>query len=273
MALGDYGIPPIEHAGGLATFANGGKSARPYAILDMVNSRGEMVYSREKDEPEPQQLVSLKVAEGMNQMMQKVVTDGTAQRAALDFTNVVGKTGTSSGPKDVWFVGATGKYVGVVWLGNDDNRPMAHGNTGGQLAAPLWQSFMSVAHRDMNIPTLPGLQPHPVQVAEQERIAQLKITNPAAAAAEINAGKPQSVSMTEPARDALRRITGALRKAAGIAEPPPASTTPPGPAPINGQSPQPPAGVLPRPNRADAGASPAFASETSGRTPATSAVP
>jgi penicillin-binding protein 1A len=138
MALGDYGITPLEHTGALATFANGGKSAKPYAILELFNSKGELVYSRERDEPEPAQLVSRQVAEGMNQMMSKVVTDGTAQKAALDFTTVVGKTGTSTGPNDVWFVGFTGKYVGSVWLGNDDNRPMASGNTGGQLAAPLW---------------------------------------------------------------------------------------------------------------------------------------
>ncbi len=56
-----------------------------------------------------------------------------------------------------------------------------------QLAAPLWHSFMSVAHRDMNIATLPGLEPHPVQLAEMQRIAELKRTNPAAAAAELGA--------------------------------------------------------------------------------------
>jgi penicillin-binding protein 1A len=255
MALGDYGIPPLEHAGGVATFANGGKSAKPYGILDIVNSKGEMIYSRERDEPEPAQIVPRKVAEGMNWMMQKVVTEGTAQRAALDFTNVIGKTGTSTGPKDVWFVGATGKYVGVVWLGNDDNRPMAGGNTGGQLAAPLWHSFMSVAHRDMNIATLPGLEPHPVQLAEMQRIAELKRTNPAAAAAELGAGKPVSPSMPAPAREALKRITAALRKAAGIAEPvsPGPSPAQPSATPIDGRPQNAPAAV-PRGNRADAGA-------------------
>lgn len=250
MALGDYGITPLEHVGGMASFANGGKSARPYGILDLVNSRGELVYSRERDEPEPAQVISEEVAAGMNQMMQKVVTDGTAQKAALDFTNVVGKTGTSTGPKDVWFVGATGKYVAGVWLGNDDNRPMAGGNTGGQLAAPLWHSFMSVAHRDMNIPTLPGLAPHPVQVAEMQRIAELKRTNPAAAAAELGVAKAVSPTMSTSARDALKRITTALRKAAGVAEPPP-GTPPAGPTPINGQPPD-PARPEPRGNRADA---------------------
>ncbi len=52
MALGDYGITPLEHAGGIATFANGGKLAKPYAILDLVSSKGDLVYSRERDEPE-----------------------------------------------------------------------------------------------------------------------------------------------------------------------------------------------------------------------------
>lgn len=253
MALGDYGITPLEHVGGMATFANGGKSARPYGILDMVNSRGEVVYNREHDEPAPVQIISEEVAAGMNQMMQKVVTDGTAQKAALDFTNVVGKTGTSTGPKDVWFVGATGKYVGGVWLGNDDNRPMASGNTGGQLAAPLWHSFMSVAHRDMNIPTLPGLTPHPVQMAEMQRIAELKRTNPAAAAAELGIAKAASPTMSATARDALKRITSALRKAAGVAEPPPAAPgTAPAPTPINGRPPPDSLRSDPRGNRADA---------------------
>ncbi len=278
MALGDYGITPLEHVGGMATFANGGKSARPYAILDMTNSRGELIYSRERDEPEPAQVISRQVAEGMNQMMQKVVTDGTAQQAALDFTNVIGKTGTSTGPKDVWFVGATGKYVGAVWLGNDDNRPMASGNTGGHMAAPLWHSFMSVAHRDMNIPTLPGLEPHPVQVAEMQRIAELKRTNPAAAAAELGDAKAASPSMTGQARDALKRITSALRKAAGVAEPPPVTPgAPPAPTPIDGR----PAVTDPRGNRADAGSRGAPGSTQSnaavtaldGRAPSSHAVP
>ena len=254
MALGDYGIPPLQHAGALATFANGGISATPYAILDIVNSRGELIYNREHDEPEPARLVSREVAEGMNQMMHKVVTEGTGQRAALDFTHVVGKTGTSTGPKDVWFVGFTGKYVGVVWLGNDDNRPMAGGNTGGQLAAPLWQSFMSVAHRDMNIRTIPGLQPHPVQVYEQQRIAELKRTDPAAAAALAGEGqaKPSAPLMSTPTRDALRRITSALRKAAGVAEPPPEpKPETPASTPIEGR---PEAPRKPGPgDRADAG--------------------
>jgi penicillin-binding protein 1A len=220
MALGDRGITPLEHAGGIATFANGGKLARPYGILDIVNSKGELIYSRDRDEPEAPQVIKRKVAEQMNWMLQQVVEDGTARRAQLGFTHAVGKTGTSTGPKDVWFVGFTGKYVAVVWLGNDNNRPMS-GTTGGGYAAPIWNSFMSVAHKDMNFPTIPGLRPHPVQVAEQQRVAALG--GPRASLSGRDK-KGSSRLMSDAARDALRRVARAMRKAAGIKEPEPADT-------------------------------------------------
>ncbi|MCU0955296.1 MAG: transglycosylase domain-containing protein [Hyphomicrobium sp.] len=110
MALGDYGITPLEHTGGFATFANGGKRALPYAVTEIYNSKGDLIYSRERDEPPAPQIVAPEVAAGMNWMMNKVVTEGTAQKAALDFTHAAGKTGTSSGPNDIWFVGMTGRY-------------------------------------------------------------------------------------------------------------------------------------------------------------------
>lgn len=215
MALGDTGITPLEHVGGVATFANGGRLAKPYAILEIYTANGELVYSRERDEPPAPQVVSRDVAEQMNQMLFRVVEQGTGQRAKLDFTHVAGKTGTSTGPKDVWFVGFTGKYVGGVWIGRDDNRQMSGGTTGGQMAAPIWQQFMAVAHTDMNFPTIPGLDPHPVQVAEQQRIAATQRHQ--VAAAEQGASRSQSL-MSERTRKALERIAESLRRATGGGE-------------------------------------------------------
>jgi penicillin-binding protein 1A len=225
MALGDGGVTVMDHVGGVATFANGGRLARPFAILDITTSKGDLLYSRERDEPPAPQVVKRQVAEQMNQMMQKVVTDGTGTRAALDFTHAAGKTGTSTGPKDAWFVGFTGKYVAGVWLGNDDNRPMRGGSsgvTGGQFAAPLWHAFMTVAHTDMNIPTIPGLQPHPVQIAEQQRVADQKaaeiaagISQPDVANADGTPQRPQSI-LPDRTRDALKVLSAALRKAGTI---------------------------------------------------------
>ena len=232
MALGDTGITPLEHTGAYAAFANGGKLAKPYAVLELFNSKGEMLYSRERDEPAPPQVVSKRTVEGMNQMMQAVVTEGTARKAVLDFTTSAGKTGTSSSYRDAWFVGFTGALVTGVWIGHDNFQPM-HWNggvTGGSLPAQVWHAYMSVAHKGRTIPVIPGLQPHPNQVAEQQRLADLKRNDPAAAAAEVQAAAPVRRSlMPDQTREALRKVAESLRKAAGSDAP--ASPARPGEAP------------------------------------------
>ncbi len=160
MALGDTGITLLQHTAAYATFANGGKLARPYAVLELINSKGEVIYSRERDEPEAPQVVPRRIVEMMNQMMLAVVNEGTGRRAVLDFTHAVGKTGTSSSWRDAWFVGFTGALVTGVWVGHDDFRPMwlaGGGVTGGTLPTQAWHSFMSVVHANRNIPTIPGL--------------------------------------------------------------------------------------------------------------------
>jgi penicillin-binding protein 1A len=234
MALGDGGMTVLEHTGGVATFANGGKLAKPYGILDITTSKGDLLYSRERDEAAPRQVVSRHVAEEMNVMLNRVVTEGTGGMANLDFTNAAGKTGTSTGPKDAWFMGFTGKYVAGVWIGNDDNRPMRSGVTGGHQAAPIWHDLMTVAHTDMNIPTIPGLAPHPHQIAERQRLAEVRAAQVAAgiepAQPAADASKTQAI-MPSKTRDALKVLVAALRKANGQAEATPAAASGPSDAP------------------------------------------
>ncbi|MEO0730659.1 MAG: PBP1A family penicillin-binding protein, partial [Pseudomonadota bacterium] len=131
IALGDTGITPLQHTGGYAVFANGGRSATPYAVTEITNSRGQRVYVHDRDGPKPQQLIPRKAVEQTNRMMNAVVTAGTGKRAALEFTHAVGKTGTSSSYRDAWFMGFTGQYVTGVWLGNDNYRPMRRRRGGG----------------------------------------------------------------------------------------------------------------------------------------------
>jgi penicillin-binding protein 1A len=154
-------------------------------------------------------------------MMLAVVTEGTARRAILDFTHAVGKTGTSSGWRDAWFVGFTGALVTGVWVGHDDFRPMwlaGGGVTGGSLPTQAWHSFMSVVHTSKSIPTIAGLTTHPAQLAEQQRLDTLKRTDPSLAKAIIETQKKPGV-MPDPTRDALRRLSESLRKAGGLAVP------------------------------------------------------
>lgn len=228
MALGDTGITPLQHTAAYAVFANGGKLAKPYAILEIYNSKGDLIYTRERDEAEAPQVVSRKVAEGMNQMMQAVVQEGTGKRAQLDFTYSAGKTGTSSSYRDAWFIGFTGALVTGVWVGHDDFRPMYHngGVTGGSLPATAWHNFMSVAHTNRNIPAIPGLPLHPMQVAEQQRLAELKRTDPGLAQAQIAHSTQKKTSiMPDQTRDVLKRLAESMRRAGG-AQATPASTTP-----------------------------------------------
>ena len=213
MALGDGGVTVLEHTGGYATFANDGKLVRPYGILELVNARGELVYSRERDEEPAPQVVSRRVARDLNKMLYQVTHAGTGRRAQLEFTHAVGKTGTSSSYRDAWFMGFTGKYVTGVWLGNDDFRPTGR-VTGGSLPAQTWQAYNSVAHTDMNIPTIPGLSPHPTQIAETERLAYLRRMEPAFADGADQRSNTAGL-LSDKTRQALRKLSSAMRKANG----------------------------------------------------------
>jgi penicillin-binding protein 1A len=73
-----------------------------------------------------------------------VVARGTGRRADPGDRVVGGKTGTSQGWRDAWFVGYSHDLVVGVWTGNDDNAPMAE-VTGGRLPAELFAEVMRAA--------------------------------------------------------------------------------------------------------------------------------
>ncbi len=249
MALGDGGVTVLEHTSAYATFANGGKLSTPYAVLELMNSRGEVIYSREKDERPARQVFRPDHAESMNQMMQMVVTEGTGKKAYLDYTHTAGKTGTSSSYRDAWFMGFSGDYVTGVWIGNDDFRPMSN-VTGGGLPAMAWHSYMSVAHASMNIKQIPGLPLHPTQVAERARIEELRRTQPQLALDMARGAKSRDRLMPEKLKDTLRKMATSMRGAAGLPEPapPPPPVAPvvaPAVAPANASRPSVPDAPVP----------------------------
>ena len=230
MALGDQGITPLEHTAAYAHFANHGKAVKPYAILEITNSRGDVIYSRDKDEPPAQQVLEPRVVENMNRMMHAVVTEGTGRRALLDNTHSAGKTGTSSGYRDAWFLGFTGQYVTGVWIGNDDFRPMRD-VTGGNLPAMAWHSFMAIATSSPDIPTIDGLDPHPAQIEERKRIAALRQLEPQGGAAGAERATPTGI-MSERTRQTLRQLGEEMRLATerpdGVGSGRPAAPSAPG---------------------------------------------
>jgi penicillin-binding protein 1A len=267
MALGDTGISVLEHTQGYAHFASGGKQVRGYAVLEIQNSKGEIVYSRESDEPEPVQLFDEKHIAWMNSMLHEVVEAGTGKRAHLDFAPVAGKTGTSSAYRDAWFVGFTGKYVTGVWFGNDDYRPM-NNVTGGSLPAEAWASFMKVAHTSADIPPVPGL---PYDPERARRAMEMAKAEPEATPAEQRsavpvpaAPPPRATVMPKESRESLSRLASLLKQASDGQE---LSVTPPAVQPTAAQ-PAPAAAGPPVATPAKPGAipTPAPASEPRNRT-------
>ena len=88
--------------------------------------------------------------EAIERLLSGVVQSGTGRAAKLPVAEY-GKTGTTQDNRDALFVGYAGGLVVGVWIGNDDNTPLA-GNHGGGLPAKIWKDFMSRAL---------GLQPAP----------------------------------------------------------------------------------------------------------------
>ena len=224
MALGDTGITPLQHTAGYAAFANGGFAVKPYAILEVRNSKGSLLYDRRRAGISPKRVIPARAVAQLNTMLKMVIDAGTGRRAALEFTHAAGKTGTSSSYRDAWFMGFTGKLVTGVWIGNDDYSPTGR-VTGGNLPAMVWKKFMSVAHRSMDIPQIPGLPLHPRQVAERYRLEELRRANPTYADAMARDGSGRGPGgMPARTRAVLTQIARELRKAAGIPEPAPPPT-------------------------------------------------
>jgi penicillin-binding protein 1A len=222
LALGDQGLTPLEHTTNYAVFASGGLEVHNYAIEEINTLQGQLLYSHERDTPPRKQLFSRQSVEMLNSMLQGVVTGGTGRAAQLDFTNAIGKTGTSSNFRDAWFMGITGQYVTGVWVGNDDFTPMSR-VTGGSFPAQTWHNFMVLAHDTDNIPQIPGIELHPVQVAEQERLAKLQ-TAAAADAEAMPAPTPESVKdMSVATRQLLEKLGAMLKEAPALQ---PSNTTP-----------------------------------------------
>jgi penicillin-binding protein 1A len=86
----------------------------------------------------------------MTDMLRGVVQEGTAKglKNIVDRPDIAGKTGTSKGYVNAWFVGYTPAYTAGVWVGFDDNVSIGDDETGGKVAAPIWGGFMKHVLKD-----------------------------------------------------------------------------------------------------------------------------
>jgi penicillin-binding protein 1A len=158
LPIGAAEVTVVDQAAGYAVFANGGKRAEPYAGMEIRNSSGEVIYRRDTNSKEPEQVLPPRVVADMNFMLSKVVEEGTGKRAALENIRSAGKTGTTNAYRDAWYIGYTGNLVASVWFGNDDHTS-TNNMTGGSLPGMAWREVMAFAHQNLEIRPIPYLSP------------------------------------------------------------------------------------------------------------------
>ena len=161
IALGVTESTLVEMAGAYAGILNGGSSVVPYGLVELrllgddtsLMGSGGGIGERIIREESAQQLVW---------MMHQVVEAGSGMRARIDGWEIAGKSGTTQGARDAWFIGFTGDYVTAVWMGYDNNTPLT-GVTGGGLPATIWHETMVRVLADKSPTPLPMIVPAPVE--------------------------------------------------------------------------------------------------------------
>jgi penicillin-binding protein 1A len=186
MALGTGETTPLRLTTAYAMLANGGKRIVP-TLIDRIQDRNGATIFRADQRPCPgcsnvswdEQPVPVlpdtrgQVADSGSDfqivtMMEGVVQRGTGVAVKAVGKPIAGKTGTTNEFHDAWFVGFTPDLVAGVYIGYDDPDSLGDDETGGHIAAPVFQDFMMTALKDTppkDFPTPPGIRLYRVSPA------------------------------------------------------------------------------------------------------------
>ena len=165
LAVGAYEQTILDMTAAYAAINNRGVYVRPTPFVEIYGPNGERLWSRRVDGDKGQRAVDSDIADTMLWMLQQVVQGGTGTGAALKDRPVAGKTGTSEGGRDLWFIGSIPQLTTGLWLGYDNNLPS---NSTSVLATLAWHDYMSKVVRDLPVrqfPPKPVLQRRPVSPA------------------------------------------------------------------------------------------------------------
>ncbi len=143
LALGTAEVSPLEMTVALAPLANAGLAVEPVALISITDADGHVLYTHQSHQ---RAVLDARVSFLVSQLFTSVFSPGgTAHHLApqLDVP-VAGKTGTTTGLMDAWFVGYNPALVASVWVGYDGQEKSLSG-TGGMVAGPIWAEFMQRA--------------------------------------------------------------------------------------------------------------------------------
>ena len=146
LLLGAAALTPMEVAQMYQTLASDGFLTPLRAIQAVISPEGKTL---QRYGIEVRQTVDAEAVCLLNAALKEVFHQGTARPAYSQMPQSLepaGKTGTTNELRDSWFAGFTGDYLGVVWVGRDDNQPA--GLTGAQGALKLWAGTMAAISRE-----------------------------------------------------------------------------------------------------------------------------
>jgi membrane peptidoglycan carboxypeptidase len=152
FTLGVNEVSPLTMAEAYASFAARGMHCNSIAILEVTDPSGNRL---SVPDARCEQALEQDIADGINELLQGVMTSGTGTRAQIG-RPAAGKTGTTNRRANVWFIGYTPELSTAVWAGNPSppkggyplfNRVIGgrfYGDVcGGCLPGPIWQQMMS----------------------------------------------------------------------------------------------------------------------------------
>ena len=144
LALGAGDVTLMSLTAAYGAFADGGIVRQPVLIRRVEDREGKVLF---QEAGKSHRAVSESTAYLMASMLSDVINSGTAYRARQTgfVLPAAGKTGTTNDYVDAWFVGFTPHLVTGVWIGFDQPATIVSNGYAGELAVPVWASFMKVA--------------------------------------------------------------------------------------------------------------------------------
>ncbi len=115
FVLGSYSSNVMAMTEAYTAVANGGYHVEPSGVLAVVDGRGQV--RADFLTPVRKRVISEKCVEATQAVLREVVQNGTGRAARLKRWPTYGKTGTTTGNADAWFIGWSEQRVFGVWMG------------------------------------------------------------------------------------------------------------------------------------------------------------
>jgi penicillin-binding protein 1A len=169
IALGAGDTTVMRMVNAYSIMANNGRALTPSLVDFVQDRRGKVIFRMDtrpcekcnmpdydgKAMPRPPQRTK-QIMDPMTAYQMVHITEGVIQRGTATILKdlnrpIFGKTGTTTGPTNVWFVGGSADIVAGVYLGYDQPRSMGGGAQGGVIAAPIFKAFAKPAMAGMPV--------------------------------------------------------------------------------------------------------------------------